>query len=132
EYSSVMHLLTLRAFDSVVSQLSAWNAQGLNLHVSINVSVRDLHTTVLAEYLAVTLQRSGIRPGQIEVEVTETALMTDPETVLGNAGNLAKLGVRLALDDFGTGYSSLQHLRRLPLSEVKIDRSFVQSMATNS
>jgi EAL domain-containing protein (putative c-di-GMP-specific phosphodiesterase class I) len=73
--------------------------------------------------------REGIDAKDIEVEITETALMADPERVFATVRQLADLGVGLSLDDFGTGYSSLLHLRELPLREVKIDQSFVQSMA---
>lgn len=128
ERSTVMHLLTMRAFDDVVGQLAAWNAHGVELRASVNVSMRDLQTPILAKYIAAALHRSGISADQIEVEITETALMTDPQPVLASAEQLADLGIRIALDDFGTGYSSLQHLRRLPLSELKIDQSFVQAM----
>ncbi len=132
ERSTAIHLLTVRALDEVIGQLASWNAQGQHLRAAINASVRDLHTSTLADYLALALRRSGINPNQIEVEVTETALMIDPQPVLATAKQLAELGVRLTLDDFGTGYSSLQHLRQLPLSKVKIDRSFVHGMTENA
>ena len=73
----------------------------------------------------------GVSPNQMQLEITEGALMADPRRVLVTLHRLDKLGVALSLDDFGTGYSSLQHLRRLPLAEVKIDRSFVLGMATD-
>lgn len=129
ENSGVMQLLTRRAFDDVVGQLASWNAVGLRMSVSINVSVRDLHTTELVDHLDELLRCYGVQPGQVELEMTETALMADPRPVLATVEHLARLGIGLALDDIGTGYSSLLHLRRLPLTEVKVDRSFVRAMA---
>ena len=78
------------------------------------------------------LARFEVAPEQLQLEITEGALMADPRRVLATISELAKLGVAIALDDFGTGYSSMQHLRRLPLTEVKVDRSFVLGMATDA
>jgi diguanylate cyclase (GGDEF)-like protein len=129
EHSSVMQLLTQRAVDDVVAQLGRWQSRGIYLDASINVSARDLHTTELVEHVAAQLRRTGVDAHHLRVEITETALMADPRRVLTTARQLAKLGVMVSLDDFGTGYSSLMHLRRFPLAEVKIDRSFVRRMA---
>jgi len=129
EHSGVMRLLTLRAVDDVVGQLAKWQADGLFLRASINVSVRDLHTGEIVDRLAERLRHDGVGPGQVQLEITEGALMADPRRVLTTLRRLERLGVALSLDDFGTGYSSMQHLRRLPLAEVKIDRSFVLGMA---
>ncbi len=131
EHSAVMRLLTLRVVDDVVHQLAKWQAEGLTLRASINVSVRDLHTGEIVERLADRLRHHGVPASQVQLEITEGALMADPNRVLATLRRLERLGVALSLDDFGTGYSSMQHLRRLPLSEVKIDRSFVLGMATD-
>ncbi|GAA5182206.1 cyclic Di-GMP phosphodiesterase RmdB [Rugosimonospora acidiphila] len=132
EHSAVMRLLTLRVVDDVVAQLARWEADGLSLRAAINVSVRDLHTGEIVDRLADRLRQHGIGPDQVQLEITEGALMADPRRVLSTLRRLDRLGVALSLDDFGTGYSSMQHLRRLPLSEVKIDRSFVLGMAEDS
>jgi diguanylate cyclase len=129
EHSAVMRLLTLRAVDDVVGQLAKWLADGLFLRASINVSVRDLHTGEIVDRLAERLRHDGVGPEQVQLEITEGALMADPRRVLTTLRRLERLGIALSLDDFGTGYSSMQHLRRLPLAEVKIDRSFVLGMA---
>jgi diguanylate cyclase (GGDEF)-like protein len=129
EHSAVMRLLTLRAVDDVVGQLAKWLADGLYLRASINVSVRDLHTGEIVDRLAERLRHDGVGPDQVQLEITEGALMADPRRVLTTLRRLERLGIALSLDDFGTGYSSMQHLRRLPLAEVKIDRSFVLGMA---
>ncbi|MFC4145611.1 putative bifunctional diguanylate cyclase/phosphodiesterase [Micromonospora mangrovi] len=129
EQSAVMRLLTRRVVDDVIDQLAAWSAAGITLRAALNVSVRDLHTGEVADQIADRLSRSGVRPERLQVEITEGALMADPRRVLATISQLHRIGVGIALDDFGTGYSSLQHLRRLPLSEMKVDRSFVLGMA---
>jgi EAL domain-containing protein (putative c-di-GMP-specific phosphodiesterase class I) len=126
-----MRLLTHRVIDDVVAQLGRWAAAGVRLRASINVSVRDLHTSEVVDRLAERMDRCGVDADQVQVEITEGALMADPRRVLATLRRLDGLGVALSLDDFGTGYSSMQHLRRLPLAEVKIDRSFVLGMVAD-
>lgn len=128
EHSAVMRLLTFRVLDDAVGQIAAWTKEGLDLRASVNVSVRDLQNPTFVDGLTACLDRHGVSPGQLQLEITESALMADPRRVLTTLTRLERLGVALSLDDFGTGFSSLQHLRRLPVSEVKIDRSFVLGM----
>ncbi|MGK5519347.1 putative bifunctional diguanylate cyclase/phosphodiesterase [Micromonospora sp. URMC 107] len=132
EQSAVMRLLTRRVVDDVVEQLAKWSAAGMSLPAALNVSVRDLHTGEIADQIADRLARYGVPPRRLQLEITEGALMADPRRVLATITRLHRIGVGIALDDFGTGYSSLQHLRRLPLSEVKVDRSFVLGMAEDA
>jgi diguanylate cyclase len=130
EHSAVMRALTLRVFDRVLTDLAAWREHGLEIRASVNVSIRDLHRPEFVDRLAEMLAARNVPANQIQLEITETALLTDARRVMVTLHRLDALGVSLSLDDFGTGYSSLQHLRRLPLAEVKIDRSFVLGMAT--
>jgi diguanylate cyclase len=132
EQSAVMRLLTRRVVDDVVEQLAKWSAAGVYLRAAVNVSVRDLHTPQIAEQIADRMARYGLPPARLQLEITEGALMADPRRVLATLARLDRMGVAIALDDFGTGYSSMQHLRRLPLSEVKVDKSFVLGMATDA
>ncbi|MBQ1012858.1 EAL domain-containing protein, partial [Micromonospora sp. M51] len=132
EQSAVMRLLTRRVVDDVVEQLAKWSAAGIGLRAALNVSVRDLHTGEIADQIADRLARYGVPAERLQVEITEGALMADPRRVLATISQLHRIGVAISLDDFGTGYSSLQHLRRLPLSEVKVDRSFVLGMADDA
>jgi diguanylate cyclase (GGDEF)-like protein len=132
EQSAVMRLLTRRVIDDVVEQLAKWAAAGLDLRAAVNVSVRDLHTGEIADQIAERLTQYGVPPSRIQLEMTEGALMADPRRVLATITRLDRIGVAIALDDFGTGYSSMQHLRRLPLAEVKVDRSFVLGMAADA
>jgi diguanylate cyclase (GGDEF)-like protein len=131
EHSAVMHLLTRRVLGEVTSQLARWNTVGQPLRASVNVSVRDLETPDIVALIAGQLAATGVTASQLELEITESALMADPRRVLNTARRLDRMGVALSLADFGTGYSSLQHLRRLPVREIKIDRSFVQTMASD-
>ncbi|WP_327011956.1 EAL domain-containing protein [Dactylosporangium sp. NBC_01737] len=131
EHSSVMRLLTFRVIDDVIDQLAAWGEAAGRVRVAVNVSVRDLHTGEIADRIAAKLRQTGIEPERLELEITESALMADPRRVLATLARLERLGIAIALDDFGTGYSSMLHLRRLPLKEVKIDRSFVLGVATD-
>jgi len=131
EHTAVMRLLTRRVLDDAIAQLVKWRDQGLAMRASVNVSVRDLHHPELVDDLAALLAERGVSPNSLQLEITEGALMADPRRVLVTLHRLDKLGVALSLDDFGTGYSSLQHLRRLPLAEVKIDRSFVLGMVND-
>jgi diguanylate cyclase (GGDEF)-like protein len=131
EHSAVMHLLTAHVIDTVIAQAGIWCAQDVHLRVSINVSARDLYGDDIVERLAQRMAQHGVSPSQIQIEITEGALMADPNRATGTVNRIRALGVAVSLDDFGTGYSSLAHLRRMPISEIKIDRSFVAGMAGN-
>jgi EAL domain-containing protein (putative c-di-GMP-specific phosphodiesterase class I) len=99
------------------------------LSMAVNVSARQLADGAFIDDVARTLAETGIPPCSLVLEVTETALVTDPETVGRRLAALHRLGVRIALDDFGTGYSSLSYLRQFPVDVLKIDRSFVELLS---
>jgi EAL domain-containing protein (putative c-di-GMP-specific phosphodiesterase class I) len=109
-------------------QLAEWNRQGLELRVSINLSVHDIQDLQLPESLAGLMQQFRIAPGQLTLEITENSLMTDFDRAYAVIEQLHVMGVRLAIDDFGTGYSSLSYLKRIPADELKVDKSFVTDM----
>jgi EAL domain-containing protein (putative c-di-GMP-specific phosphodiesterase class I)/GGDEF domain-containing protein len=125
EPSELMHLLTSHVLEMVAHQLRQWNEQGVAIRAAVNVSVQDLHEPHFVDELAELMRRNEINPAQLTIEITERMLITDSARVAHVGADLAKLGVALSLDDFGTGYASLQQLRLLPLSEVKIDRSYI-------
>ncbi len=131
EPTPVMRLLTARVLREVVAQLAMLRQAGRPVRAAVNVSVRDLHAGDIADQIQELLHRYAVPPDQLQLEITESALMADPHRVLDTITRLDRMGVAISLDDFGTGFSSLQHLRRLPISEVKIDRSFVLGMATD-
>jgi diguanylate cyclase (GGDEF)-like protein len=128
EYSPLMQKITRRMIGQVLDQLRSWRSDGLTIRASVNVSMHDLYGRDFVAWLRRQLHGHDISPASLQLEITESALMTQPSNVLDSLRSLRQTGVGIALDDFGTGFSSLQHLRRLPLTEIKIDRSFVQSM----
>ncbi|WP_430791225.1 putative bifunctional diguanylate cyclase/phosphodiesterase [Actinoplanes sp. G11-F43] len=132
EPTPVMRLLTARVLEEVVAQLARWRDDRRPLRAAVNVSARDLHAGDIADRVGELLRRYAVPAEMLQLEITESALMADPHRVLETTTRLNRMGVAISLDDFGTGYSSLQHLRRLPLTEVKIDRSFVLGMATDA
>jgi diguanylate cyclase (GGDEF)-like protein len=131
EPTPVMRLLTERVLHEVVAQLATWRDAGRPVRAAVNVSARDLHAGDIADRVGELLREYDVPADLLQLEITESALMADPHRVLNTITRLDRMGVAISLDDFGTGYSSLQHLRRLPLTEVKIDRSFVLDMATD-
>lgn len=110
-------------------QAAVWHAEGHRLGMSVNVSARQLDTAGLLEDVKKALAESRLPAGCLTLEVTETALMRDPEETAARLRALKALGVRIAIDDFGTGYSSLAYLRQFPADALKIDRSFVEGIA---
>jgi diguanylate cyclase (GGDEF)-like protein len=128
EQSGLIHSITACVIDSGLAQLAEWRRDGLVLQLAINVSVRDLHDPRFVEQVKMALERYAIPSSQLVLEITESVVMADPERVLLTLNALSALGVRLSLDDFGAGYSSLTYLKRLPVSEIKIDKSFVTRM----
>jgi diguanylate cyclase (GGDEF)-like protein len=131
EPTPVMRLLTDRVLHEVIARLAVWREAGRPVRAAVNVSVRDLHAGDIADRVRELLETYRVPADLLQLEITETALMADPHRVLNTITRLDRMGVAISLDDFGTGFSSLQHLRRLPLAEVKIDRSFVLGMAGN-
>jgi diguanylate cyclase (GGDEF)-like protein len=105
--------------------------RGLDLKIAVNLSTRDLMDLRLADKLERTLARAGLEPSALGLEITESAMMDDPERALATLQRLDAMGHTLSVDDFGTGYSSLAYLKRLPLHQLKIDRSFVMGMETD-
>jgi predicted signal transduction protein with EAL and GGDEF domain len=132
EASGVIQLLTLRVLDDVLAQLDAWAAAGLRPRASVNVSAKDFASAGFADQVKVRLGRHAVAPDQLQLEITETALWSANPSVDQTVADLVAMGVDLSLDDFGTGFASLQQLRRYPLRELKIDRSYVTAVATST
>jgi diguanylate cyclase (GGDEF)-like protein len=107
---------------------AGWHQAGLALTVSINLSAKDLHDPELPDLIAGIAAKTGVQPEWIVFEITESSIMTDPIRVLVIVERLRSMGFQLSIDDFGTGYSSLAYLKKLPVSELKIDQSFVMDM----
>lgn len=115
--------------DAACQQLARWHAMGFtNLRVAVNLSAQQLLVSELEQTVSAALQAYQLTGSDLELEITESVLMQDPERAIERLGTLQKLGIRLSIDDFGTGYSSLGYLRVLPVNALKLDRSFVWDM----
>lgn len=111
------------------AQFVRWRAEGLSLeHVSVNVSPRQFHRRGFAETVATVLRSSGMPPERLQLEITESVLVDRTGAADATLAQLVRLGTRLSLDDFGTGYSSLAYLQHLPVSAIKLDRSFIRDI----
>lgn len=115
-----------------LSQRQLWSAEGVDLTVSINISARNLLDATLVDQVRLALAEAGADADVLTVEITETASITDLPVAVDSLDRLRALGVGLAIDDYGTGYSSLAYLQRLPVQQLKIDRSFVTDMTTTA
>jgi diguanylate cyclase (GGDEF)-like protein/PAS domain S-box-containing protein len=114
-------------------QAAVWRAAGLPpVRIAVNISAAELLAPDFVDGVRTVLAETGLDPGRLELELTETALMRDTESVADVLRALKRLGVSLALDDFGTGYSSLTHMRRFPIDALKVDQSFVRDLATDA
>jgi diguanylate cyclase (GGDEF)-like protein len=131
EQSGLINQLGSWAIRAACEQARRWQQRGLTgLTVSVNLSVRHFHTGDIAGIVRETLERTGLDPGLLELEITESVLMRNNAEALDKLRQLTDLGVKLAIDDFGTGYSSLSYLKRLPIHRLKIDQSFVREIHT--
>ncbi|MBD8532863.1 MULTISPECIES: EAL domain-containing protein [unclassified Massilia] len=118
--------------DEACRQIAEWQAQGIrDVRVAVNVSSRQFVEGDLESVVRAAIERHGIEPGMLELELTESALMTNAERTIEVLERLKKLGIRIAIDDFGTGYSSLAYLKRFPIDKLKIDIAFVRDIVTN-
>jgi diguanylate cyclase len=131
ERTGLMKPLTSYVLDEALRQCAEWREQGLNLAVAVNLSMRNLLDVSFPEEVAELLRARGVEPQLLEFEITESTVLVDPARSKLVLERLSGMGVRLSIDDFGTGYSSLAYLKRLPLNELKIDRSFVMHMLEN-
>jgi diguanylate cyclase (GGDEF)-like protein len=128
ERTGLIKPLSRYVLAAALRQCEAWNAAGLDLHVAVNLTIPDLLDLDVPDRIAALLKETGVRPEQLELEITETTILADPFHVREVLTRLNEMGLRIAIDDFGTGYSSLAYLKRLPVQTIKIDRSFVMGM----
>jgi diguanylate cyclase (GGDEF)-like protein len=132
EQSGLLRPLTRWVLEEATRQSDAWSRElGLQIGVSVNLSPKSLTDMTIAFDVAEALRRSGLPPGLLTLELTEDSILADLDRSLAVLARLSGLGIALAIDDFGVGYSSLSYLHRLPIDEVKIDRSFVTDMDRN-
>ena len=129
--TSLIRPLTLYVIDEALRQCQLWREAGHELAVAVNVSTRNLIDVDFPDDVAGLLARWGVRPDLLELEITETAIVADVFRAKAVLERLGAMGLRLSVDDFGTGYFSLAYLKRLPINELKIDRSFVTNMTSS-
>jgi EAL domain-containing protein (putative c-di-GMP-specific phosphodiesterase class I)/GGDEF domain-containing protein len=123
--------LTLWVLQQSLLQCRQWNEMGLDISVAVNLTMWNLEAQELPEQIEALLHDTGVPPKHLELEITETSIMNDPQRVIRTLNQIRQLGAHFAIDDFGTGYSSFTYLTKLPVSCIKIDKSFVQTIETD-
>jgi diguanylate cyclase len=131
ERTGFIKTLTIWALNEALGQVRAWSQQGFDIPVGVNLSARTLHDMNLPEQIDELLKKHDVGPEQLELEITESVIMADPAHAREILTRIRRMGVKLAIDDFGTGYSSLGYLKKLPVNDVKIDKSFVINMTAD-
>ena len=132
EQTGLITPLTSFVLDAAIRQVRTWKDSGLELSAAVNLSARSFLDTQLAVEIPRLLARWGVEAELLELEITESMLMTDPARAEATLTRLSQIGLTLSVDDFGTGYSSLANLKRLPVDVIKIDKSFVMEMAVDA
>ena len=128
EQTGLIQPLTEWVLEHALSQCAAWHANNINIGISVNLSAYSLNDIDLLDTIRHALAKAKIAPQWLTLELTETAIMSDADRALSTLSRLNSMGVGLSIDDFGTGYSSLAYLKRFPVDEIKIDKSFVMDM----
>jgi diguanylate cyclase (GGDEF)-like protein len=132
EQTGFIRQMTIWIFEEAARHWQMLHDDGLRLVLSVNLSTRDLLDTELPQKFEALLVKHRVPAEAFCLEITESAIMDDPQRALGTLNGLSALGFKLSIDDFGTGYSSLAYLKKLPVDELKIDQSFVRNMETDS
>jgi diguanylate cyclase (GGDEF)-like protein len=128
EHTGLIRPLTSHVLRQAVLQAARWSNDGAPLTVAVNLSARSLHDGAILQEVLGVLNASHLPPSLLRLEITESSIMADPQHAKKVLEQLHDMGIRLSIDDFGTGYSSLAYLRELPVSEIKIDRSFMTNV----
>lgn len=131
EQLGIINRLTAWVMEQAITQCARWRKQGIFISVAINLSVYDLLTTDLVDKINSLLEDHQVPASYVVIEVTENAMLIDPANAISILQKLDSMGLRIAIDDFGAGFSSLGYLKKLPVDELKIDKSFVMDMITN-
>jgi EAL domain-containing protein (putative c-di-GMP-specific phosphodiesterase class I) len=132
EQSGNIGMITKWVLRKALSDCAEWNRAGLDLTVAINISALDLYDAELPTFISGLLHEGGLAPSRLVLEITESAIMKDTAYAQRVLHDLKARGIAIAIDDYGTGYSSLAHLKRLPVDELKIDKSFVTHLGDGS
>ena len=131
EQLGIINRLTLWVIEQAIQQCAKWRSQGIYMSIAVNISVYDLQFAGIVERIAGLLEVHDVPPSYLVVEISESAMLIDPTHAIDILNKLDKMGIRIAIDDFGTGFSSLGYLKKLPVDELKIDKSFVMDMIEN-
>lgn len=131
EQQGIINRLTSWVLYQAISQCASWRSQGIYMTMAVNLSVYDLLTNDLIDQISELLEQHQVPASYIVIEVTENAMLIDPSNAISILQKLDSMGLRIAIDDFGAGFSSLGYLKKLPVDELKIDKSFVIDMINN-
>jgi diguanylate cyclase (GGDEF)-like protein len=131
EQTGLIMPLTLWVIHAALSQCGDWNHDNLDLRMSVNLSTWNLQASELPDQISGLLASCGVPSSQLQLEITESAIMANPERTMENVTRMRNMGLSFSIDDFGTGYSSLAYLQKLPVDEIKIDKSFIMNMTTH-
>lgn len=132
EASDLIRLISEWVLEKSIIQIAQWQSQGLDVYVSVNLSARDLLNPALAEIIKTLCDKHNVSPSMLKIEITESVIMSHPDRVIEILDHAVLSRLNYAIDDFGTGYTSLSYLKKLPIREVKIDKSFVLNMANDA
>jgi len=132
EQTGLVHQLTQWVLTTALTQCAQWQKEMININVAVNLSATSLEDTQLVEIVSKALDHCGVDPQWLSLELTESAVMANPNQAMEMLTKLHNMGVKISVDDFGTGYSSLAYLKKLPVSDIKIDKSFVRDMNRDS
>ncbi len=132
EQTGFITQITRWVLRNALEQCGDWRRQGRTINIAVNLSARDLHAHDLANYIERLMTELAVKAEWITLEVTESAVMNEPARALATLETLHRMGIGLSIDDFGTGYSSFSYLKKMPVDEIKIDKSFVMGMLTDS
>jgi len=131
EKTGLIKVLTQWVINAALKQLSIWNEVGKDIKMSVNLSMKDLEDPTLSEQIIKYINHWQVEPNRLILEITETSVMSDPNRTLEILNKLDQMDIGISIDDFGTGYSSLMYIKKLPVDEIKIDRSFVMDILSD-
>ena len=120
--------LTQWVIEKAIMQCAEWQKKNINLTISVNLSIHNLHDSSLMQYIQNTLSKYQFAAENLMLEITEGDIMSEPLRARDTLKKIKEMGIKLSIDDYGTGYSSLSYIKKLPLDEIKVDRSFVMEM----
>ena len=132
EQTGLIKGITLFVLNESLQQLHQWQTKGVHLRMAVNLSARNLNDPDLVKHIDGLLNHWQVLPEQLQLDITESAIMEDPPRAMSALSQIHAMGIKLSIDDFGTGYSSLAYLKQLPVHEIKVDRSFVEGMVDNN